>query len=108
MSGYDYDRPFISQEALHQYTAVDATAAARYGKTVKAVQLSNVEYKVRFGRYGLQNNMKPPPSCGRIFGGYLVVRNLGTPQQYETWMPGEMFEEFYRGQQQTRSAAGTT
>jgi len=107
VSGYDYDRPFINQKVLHVYTALDATAAARYGKTVKAVQLSNVEYKIRFGRLGRENNMKPPPSCGRIFGGYLVVRNLGAADQYETWMPDHVFEELYQPQPQA-TVGGTT
>ena len=39
--------------------------------------------------------MKPPPSCGRIFPGYLVVRNLGKSDQYETWMPDHVFDELY-------------
>jgi hypothetical protein len=30
--------------------------------------------------------------------GYLVVRKLGTPDQYETWMPGKVFEELYEKQ----------
>jgi hypothetical protein len=95
MSGYDYDRPFVSQKALREYKAVDAIAAARYGKTVKATILSNIDYKTRFGRLQRENNMKPPPRCVRIFSGYLVVRKLGTPLQYETWMPDDVFEELY-------------
>jgi len=100
MTGYDYDRPFVSQKALREYTAVNAIAAARYGKTVKATQLSNIEYKTRFSRLGRENNMKPPPRCGRVFSGYLVVRKLGTPLQYETWMPEDVFEELYGGDPQ--------
>jgi len=56
---------------------------------VKATPLSNIEYKIRFERLKRENNMKPPPSCGRIFPGYVVVRKLDTPAQYETWMPDE-------------------
>lgn len=93
---YDYDRPYLDQQAMPHYTATDATVEARYGKTVKATEFSNVEYKTRYGRLKQVNNMKPPPSCGRIFSGYLVVRNLGTPAQYETWMPDHVFEEIYR------------
>lgn len=98
MSGYDYDKPFASQEEFREYKAVDATAAARYGKTVKATILSNIDYKTRFGRFQRENNMKPPPRCVRIFSGYLVVRKLGTPFQYETWMPEDVFEELYGGE----------
>ena len=98
MTGYDYDRPYISQDALSYYTAVDSVAAAKYGKTVKATQLSNSEYVSRFHRLGTQNNMKPPPSIGRKFSGYLVVRRMGTPDQYETWMPEDVFEELYRSE----------
>jgi hypothetical protein len=96
MTGYDYDRPFVSQMALQAYTAIDATEGARYGKTVKAAPLSNIEYKTRYSHLESENNMKPPPSCGRIFMGYLVVRKYGTPEQYETWMPEHVFEELYQ------------
>lgn len=96
MSGYDFDRPFISQDAMQAYVTTDRIAAQRYGKTVKATPLSNIEYKIRFDRLKRENNMKPPPSCGRIFSGYLVVRRQGTPAQYETWMPDDVFEEIYQ------------
>jgi hypothetical protein len=40
--------------------------------------------------------MKPPPGSHiHIMPGYLVVRKLGTPDQYETWMPDVVFEELY-------------
>ncbi|MBK6999498.1 MAG: hypothetical protein IPH35_05875 [Rhodoferax sp.] len=96
MTGYDYNRPFVSHMALQAYTAIDAAEAARYGKTVKAAPLSNIEYKIRFSRLGGENNMKPPPGCGRIFMGYLIVRKCDTPEQYETWMPDHVFEELYQ------------
>ncbi len=92
---YDYDRPFISQADMATYVATDRETASQYGRTVKATELSNHEYKTRFGRFATSNNMKPPPSCGRIFTGYLVVRRVGTKHQYETWMPDRGFEEVY-------------
>jgi hypothetical protein len=95
VSGYDFNRPFIDQASLALYVAV-TRAASRYGKTVRAAQLSNVEYQMRFAKLKRSNRMRPPPSCGRIFMGYLVVRNLGKPDQYETWMPDHVFEETYR------------
>ncbi len=96
MTGYDFERPFISQDAMQTYVLTDRIVAQRYGKTVKATPLSNIEYKIRFDRLRRENNMKPPPSCGRIFPGYLVVRKLNTPAQYETWMPDDVFEEIYQ------------
>ena len=98
MSGYDFNRPFIVQADMGTYLALDAQTARNYGKTVKATELSNVEYQTRFGRFERENNMKPPPSCGRIFMGYLVVRQVGTDQQYETWMPDDVFDELYEPQ----------
>ena len=95
MSGYDFDRLFVGQEALRSYTAISSDIAARYGRTVKAIQLSNSEYNIRFHRLSMQNTMKPPPSVGRKFSGYLVIRKLGTPEEYETWMPEHVFEELY-------------
>ena len=95
MSGFDYDRPYVDQAALREFYAVDEEASAIFGPVVRAAKLANVEYKTRHGRLAEQNNMKDPPGCGRIFPGYLVVRNLGTTRQYETWMPEEAFEETY-------------
>ena len=100
MDNYDYDRPYIGQTAMSLYIATDAGEAAKYGRTVRATELTNIEYKHRFERLKTENNMKPPPSCGRIFAGYLVVRKLGTSGQYETWMPPDAFEEIYARQQQ--------
>ena len=95
MDIFDSDRPFIPQDGMPIYVATDADTASEYGRTVKAIELSNIHYKIRFGKLHRANNMKPPPSCGRIFMGYLVVRRLGTKQQYETWMPDHVFEELY-------------
>ena len=47
MSGYDYNRPFITQNAFQTYIAMDATVAARYGKTVKAQNCQTLN--TRFG-----------------------------------------------------------
>jgi hypothetical protein len=95
MNGYDYDRPFVAEEALDQFTAIDIEVSRRFGKFVKATVLSNIEYKIRYGKLQKERNMKPPPSTGRIFAGYLVVRKLRTPEQYETWMPDHVFNILY-------------
>lgn len=95
MSGYDFNRPFVSTAALPEYEATDPEVARRYGRKVRATDMSNSEYGTRYGRLAKANNMKPPPSHGRIFAGYLVVRRLGTPEQYETWIPGHAFEDIY-------------
>ncbi|WP_421885024.1 hypothetical protein [Methylibium sp.] len=39
--------------------------------------------------------MKPPPSTGRIFPGYVVIRRLDEPDQYETWIPDLGFDDSY-------------
>ena len=95
MTAYDHDRPFIRQDDMRTYVAIDEETASDFGRTVKATELANVEYKIRFGKLENENNMKPPPSCGRIFMGYLVIRRLGSKQQYETWMPDHVFGELY-------------
>jgi len=95
MAGYDFERPFVDAASLPQYRATDEEVARRYGRTIRATEMSNSEYAARFGRLGSINNMKAPPSHGRIFGGYLVIRRLGTSEQYETWIPDHAFEEIY-------------
>ena len=96
MRGYDFNRPMISVESMDKYVAIDKDTAKRFGKIVKATDLTNVEYKTRFGRLRDEQRMKNPPSCGRYFPGFLVVRNLGRKNQYETWMPEVVFEELYK------------
>ena len=93
--GYDFNRPFIAEQELDEYFAVDKEMASRYGKIIRAKEFSNMEYKIRFDKLKNEYNMKPPPSCGRIFSGYLVIRKWGKQEQYETWMPDHVFEEIY-------------
>src|SRR6476619_2760755 len=97
MEEHDWDRPFIAQEKMALFDAIHRHTARMYGARVRAAELSNVDYKMRFEKLASTQAMKDPPSCGRIFAGYVVVRRLGTPEQYETWMPGDVFEELYRG-----------
>jgi hypothetical protein len=78
------------------YTAVEKHIALRYGTKVRAMELSNREYIRRYQRLAKANNMRPPPSAEiHIMLGYLAVRRLGSPQQYETWIPHQEFEEMY-------------
>jgi len=87
MTTYDFERPFLDAASLPLYKAVDPEVSARYGPTVRAAKLSNIEYKIRFDRFNQTSNMKAPPGTGRIFDGYLVIRKLGAKDQYETWIP---------------------
>ena len=96
MDPYSDDRPFIALEQMHLYDAIDRETSRMYGSKVRAAAISNVDYKVRFGKLSSSQEMKPPPSCGRIYPGFVVVRQLGTSRQYETWMPDHVFEELYR------------
>lgn len=97
MIDYHPERPYLGMDAMERFTALSKSIAMRYGKAVKARPLSNREYQRRFDKLGPQNNMMPPPgSAVHIMPGYLVVRNLGTSRQYETWMPDHVFEEIYK------------
>lgn len=98
MAGYDFERPFIAADKLTLYRAIDREVAQRYGKQVKATEMSNAEYKQRFEKFSAKQSMKPPPSTGRIFPGYLVVRRLGESDEYETWIPDVGFEDSYEPQ----------
>ena len=70
MTTSDYERPFVSAESMPFYKTLDAVVSSRYGLTVRATKLSNIEYKIRFDRLSQTNNMKPPPSRGvRCDGG---------------------------------------
>lgn len=95
MTGYDFNKPFVDSGSLPIFRAIDAEVASRYGTTVRATQMSNSDYARRHTRLAQSNNMKPPPSHGRIFDGYLVVRKIDTSSQYETWIPDHAFDEIY-------------
>jgi hypothetical protein len=97
MDAHTWERPYVALDAMTSYDAIDPEVARSHGHIVKAAGISNVDYKLRFERYGKERSMQPPPSCGRIFPGYVVVRRLGTSGQYETWMPEHVFEDLYRG-----------
>ncbi len=97
MVNFDWqERPFIKLADMEDYIALDADTAKRYGKVIKAAEISNRDYKYRYQKLRKANNMKPPPSSHiHIMLGFIVVRNLGTNKQYETWMPELVFEELY-------------
>jgi hypothetical protein len=104
MGEYDFNRPYIDQISMDRYIAIRVSDSQKYGKAVKAFALSNREYKYRFDRFKKTNKMKPPPGSHiHIMPGYLVVRKLGTPNQYETWMPDQVFEELYKKEMGTNA-----
>jgi hypothetical protein len=92
---YDFDRPFIESAQLPTYVATDIREARLYGMSVRAIEMSNAEYSVRYRKLSGDRTMKPAPSHSRIFPEYLVVRKIDTKAEYETWMPDHVFEEVY-------------
>ena len=89
------ERPWVTREQMALFKARDQKTAKLYGPTVAAAEIANVDFKLRFARFSGERKMSDPPSCGRIFMGHLVVRRLNTPEEYETWMPSEVFDELY-------------
>ena len=90
------ERPFVTIEQMAAYSARDPDTARKYGTVVKAAEISNRDYGYRYNRFSSSRTMQPPPSSHiHIHLGYLVVRKLGTPDQYETSMPDHVFEELY-------------
>lgn len=91
----DFQRPFINKNDLLKYVATDGEISALYGQVVRAVEMSNVDYAIRYRKQSIGSNMKSPPRHGRIFSGYLVIRNLDKQNEYETWIPDDAFEDMY-------------
>lgn len=89
------ERPWVTRDQMALFKARDRKTATLYGSTVAAAEIANVDFKLRFAKYSHERKMSDPPSCGRIFMGYLVVRRLNTPEEYETWMPDHVFDELY-------------
>lgn len=92
---YDFTRPFVDSSQFPTYLALDTDEARKYGKTVRAMEMSNAEYSARYRKLSANLTMKPAPSHQRIFPGYLVVRKIETKDEYETWMPDHVFEDLY-------------
>jgi hypothetical protein len=106
MTESDFNDPYLALDSMGLFTAIQPSDARKYGKTVRAFALSNREYQRRFNQLGTKNNMKPPPGSHiHIMPGYLVVRKLGTPAQYETWMPDQVFDELYQKQKDSVPSA---
>jgi len=91
-----FEDHLIGQESFSAFEALDDEVAAKCGRLVKALPMTNRAYGRRHLELAQQNNMKPPPRSARIFPGYVVIRNLGRKGQYETWMPDEAFEHTYK------------
>ncbi len=94
--GYDFSKKFMDVNAMDDYVSIDPEVSEKYGRTVKAMALSNREYQHRFDKLSASRTMRSPPRSGRIFPGYLVVRNFGKSNQYETWIPDDGFDEIYK------------
>lgn len=92
---YDFKRLLADRSSLPLFVAIDADVATDFGAKVRAMGMSNAEYDVRYKNQAATSRMKLPPSHHRIFPGYLVVRKLGTSEEYETWMPDHVFEDLY-------------
>ena len=96
MSSHDYNRPFTDLDSMDSFTSIDPADAKRLGKTVRTFKITNREYQQRFDRFKKKNRMKPPPGSNtHIMLGNLVVRKLGTKNQYETWLPDHVIEDLY-------------
>ena len=80
---------------MDEYVATDAEVSKRYGHIIRAIPISNREYRHRYDKLNNSREMKHPPSSDRIFPGYLVVRNLGSRTEYETWIPDDAFDDIY-------------
>lgn len=90
------ERPYVTLEHMANYSPLDNDTARKYGAVVKAAEISNRDYGYRYQKLNTSQAMQSPPSSHmHIHLGYLVVRKLGTPQQYETWMPDHVFDELY-------------
>ncbi|WP_344463769.1 hypothetical protein, partial [Amnibacterium kyonggiense] len=50
MSEYSPDRPYILEQDMALFVATDAETASMYGARVKAAEISNVDYKMRYAR----------------------------------------------------------
>jgi hypothetical protein len=64
---YDFTRPFVDSAQFPTYVAMDNDVARQYGKTVRATEMSNVEYAIRHQKFSANRTMRPALSHNRIF-----------------------------------------
>jgi len=102
---HDYSKPYMDKYAMDEYFSTDAKVSKRYGRIVRAIPISNREFQYRYDKLSSSRDMRPPPSSGRIFAGYLVIRNLGLKNECETWIPDSAFEEVYEQKAETINGA---
>ena len=105
---HDHFKKFIDKYAMDKYQATDKKVRERYGVTVLAVEISKREYQHRYNKLSTTRAMKDPPGSGSLFLGYLVVRNVGGQDEYETWIPGHAFEEIYQLEDNAQDAVEAT
>lgn len=78
------------------FVAINVDALLDHGQHVRAIELSNVDYKIRFDRLGIRNNMNAPPDCQNFTSGYLLIGKPGARNQFEDWLPDHEFENIYK------------
>lgn len=99
MTGYEHHKPFTrlkSTRTFMSFVAIDVDAIPDYGQHVRATELSNVDYTIRFDRFESRNSMNAPPDCKNFTSGYLVIGKPGTRNQFEDWLPDHVFEQIYK------------
>lgn len=85
----------VSDKAI--YVARNRDNMRKHGRRVLAARISNHDFQRRADKLGPPRRMKIlPGSPEHVRMGYLVVRKLGTADEYETWMPTDVFEAQYR------------
>ena len=58
---YDFNRPLTDSSSLPLFVAIDAYVASDFGLKVRAMEMSNAEYDVRYKKISGTSKMKPPP-----------------------------------------------
>ena len=92
---HDHNKKYLPNSEFEEFISIEHNVTKKYGKIVRAMLLSNREYQHRFDKLNTKYKMKEPPLSGRIFRGYIVVRNVDKKSEYKTWMPDHVFEEIY-------------
>lgn len=93
---HDSASPFTKKILTESFVAIDVTRNLDHGQHVRAVELSSLDYKIRFGKLNVKNNMKALAGCDNDSPGYLVVGKPNSRHKYETWLPESKFKRLYK------------
>lgn len=85
----------VGWEQMQTFVGPKGGSQSPHGTTVLALEMSSADYDRRYTLLAARHCMKEPRNYRGLHRGFLVVRNVGTTEVYETWMARHVFLRNY-------------